>query len=166
MWIRAFPARDGTRALDVRLTLEATDRPVTLLGQSTQNKGYGGLSFRFAPRDSTVIVSPEGREADSDHRRLPWADQTGRFQNSDRRMGAAIFQHPSHPEFPAQWTLRHYGFLGVAWPGNDGTVLRPGEPVTLRYRLWIHDGDAEEGQVGAAYDSFVDRMSRLGERHE
>lgn len=155
IWIRAFPARQGTRALDVRLTLEATEQPVTLLGQSNQDKGYGGFSFRYAPRDSTVIVSPDGRAEDSNHQRFRWADETGRFGGADHWEGAAIFQHPSHPRFPVQWTLRHYGFLGVAWPGNDGAALVPGEPVTLRYRVWLHEGDAEEGRVEAAYDAFV-----------
>lgn len=155
VWMRAYSARQAARAIDVRLTLEATDRPVTLLGQSNQDKGYGGFSFRFAPRDSTVIVSPEGREADSDHRRLRWADQSGLFAGVDGRRGAAVFQHPSNPGFPAQWTLRHYGFLGVAWPGNDGYELVPGEPVTLRYRLWLHEGGAGSGRVEAAYREFA-----------
>lgn len=152
--IRVHPASSGRRAIDVRLTLEATGRPVTLLGQSNQDKGYGGFSFRFAPRDTTVIVSPEGREEDSDHQRLAWADESGRFTGATGWKGAAIFQHPDHPGHPVQWTLRHYGFLGVAWPGNDGHTLEPGSPVTLRYRMLLHEGTAEDAGVAKAYQAF------------
>lgn len=156
VWIRAFKATENGRAIDVRLTLEALEQPVQLLGQSNQNKGYGGLSFRFAPREETVIVTSEGlQESDSDHKHVPWADESGKFRGSERFSGVAIFQHEDNPDFPAAWTLRHYGFLGVAWPGNEGVTIRPGEPVTLRYRIWIHRGDAEEGNVSEAYEVFV-----------
>ena len=155
VWIRAFRATEKGRAVDVRLTLEAVDQSVELLGQENQNKGYGGLSFRFAPRKETIITTPDGAEtADSDHKRTAWADASGRFGGADAFSGVAIFQHESNPDFPAAWTLRHYGFLGVAWPGNAGTTLQPGEPVTLRYRIWIHPGTAEEGRVAQAYEAF------------
>lgn len=156
VWIRAYKALEHGRAIDVRLTLEATDKPVQLLGQENQNKGYGGLSFRLAPREETVITTAEGVQLeDSDHQQVPWADESGRFGDSDQFSGVAIFQHETHPGFPAPWTLRHYGFLGVAWPGNQGVTLRPGEPVTLRYRIWVHRGDAETGHVAEAYRRFA-----------
>ena len=154
VWVRAFRAGQHGRAIDVRITLEARE-PLEIAGRGTDNKGYGGFSLRFGPRDATTIRSSDGRETeDSDHKRLPWADESGQFSKSDAYSGAAIFQHRSHPDFPAQWTLRHYGFLGVAWPGNDRMALQPGEPVTLRYRIWIHRGDAEAGRVAEAYEAF------------
>lgn len=155
VWVRVFKATGQGRAVDVQLTLAAVDQPVQLLGQENQNKGYGGLSLRFAPREETVITTPDGTEGeDSDHKRVAWADESGRFGGADATSGIAIFQHEANPGFPAAWTLRHYGFLGVAWPGNEGTTLAPGAPVTLRYRLWIHPGSALAGQVADAYAAF------------
>jgi hypothetical protein len=153
VWMRAYPADAYGRAIDVRITLEANE-PVEISGRETDDKGYGGFSLRYAPRDSTVIVSPEGREEDSDHRRYPWADESGLFRGSPDRSGIAIFQHPGHPDFPAQWTLRHYGFIGVAWPSLKRVELAPGEPLTLRYRLWVHRGGAGRGRVAEAYEIF------------
>lgn len=152
VWVRAF--RTGTigRAIDVRITLEAREL-LELAGRKT--KGYGGFSLRFDEREATTITSSEGPEReDSDNKRLLWADISGKFGESDAYSGAAIFPHCSHPDAPVQWTLRHYGFLGVAWPGNNRTILQPGEPVTLRYRIWIHAGDAEVGRVAEAYEAF------------
>jgi hypothetical protein len=155
VWVRVFQATEQGRAVDVQLTFAAVDQPVQLLGQENQNKGYGGLSFRFAPREATTITTPDGTEGeDSDHKRVAWADQSGRFGGAGVPSGVAIFQHASNPGFPAAWTLRHYGFLGVAWPGNEGITLTPGAPVTLRYRLWIHPGMAPAGHLADAYAAF------------
>jgi hypothetical protein len=55
-----------------------------------------------------------------------------------------------------QWTLRHYGFLGVAWPGNEGYTLEPDDPLTLRYRVLLHEGTAEEAGVARAYRAYTD----------
>lgn len=156
VWVRAFKSGTYGRALDIRLTLMARE-PIDIAGRETDNKGYGGFSLRFAPREETVITSPNGWESeDSDHLSLPWADESGQFGANDEVSGMAIFQHDGHPDFPAKWTLRHYGFLGVAWPGVERRTLRPGEPVTLRYRVWVHEGDAQQGRVAAAYDVFAD----------
>lgn len=160
VWIRAYPADEYGRAIDVRITLEANEA-IEISGRETDDKGYGGFSLRYAPRDSTVIVSPGGREEDSDHRRLPWADESGQFRGSPDRSGIAIFQHGRHPDFPAKWTLRHYGFIGVAWPSLTRVQLTPDQPVTLRYRLWVHQGGAEEGRVADAYEMF-EAVTRAG----
>ena len=156
VWIRAYRATDAGRAIDMRLTLEATEDTVQLMGKKTKNKGYGGVSLRLGPREETIITTSEGVQSeDSNHKRVPWADESGMFRGASQFSGAALFQHAGNPDFPAQWTLRHYGFLGVAWPGNDGTTLAPGETVTLCYRLWVHGGDAEAGRVSRAYEAFT-----------
>ena len=69
--------------------------------------------------------------------------------------GAAIFQHASNPRCPAGWCLRHYGFIGVSWPGVEVVHLEPGQTLTLRFRVWVHDGDAQAGKVPEAYELFA-----------
>ena len=154
VWIRAYEAEAAGRALDVQLTFTALE-PIELSGQENENKGYGGLVLRYAPREQTTITTAEGRQTeDSDHLHTPWADESGRFGGSEAMSGAAIFQHSENPDYPAAWTLRHYGFVGVAWPGTGSFRLEPGQPVTLRYRVWVHRGDAEAGRVAEAYEAF------------
>lgn len=157
--IKVHAAEEAGRAVDVALTLEALE-PVQLLGQENQDKGYGGLSFRLAPREETIITSPKGQEEDdSDHKRYVWADESGRFRGSSQASGVAIFQHPDNPSAPANWTLRHYGFLGVAWPGNTGHQLTPGEPLTLKYRLWIHKDVPQPSNLAQRYKTFQKNFS-------
>lgn len=150
--------RDGRgRAIDVTLEFEVLDRPVRLIGELPDRKGYGGLCFRFAPRQETVLTTPNGiQPEDSDLRPVPWADISGRFDPEGRPAGAAIFVNPSNPGFPNGWTLRHYGFLGVAWPGMEPHELRPGTPLQLRYRVWVHTGKVAGSELGALYRSYAD----------
>jgi hypothetical protein len=53
---------------------------------------------------------------------------------------------------PGQGT--DYGLLNPAWPGVTPVTLKPGEPLVLRYRLWIHRGDVAAGGVQQAYDAY------------
>jgi hypothetical protein len=153
VWIRAFPAGDCGRAVDVLLTLKALE-PIDLSGR--KEKGYSGFGLRYGPRKTTIITTPQGVErTDTDLQRFPWADETGDFGGPGVLSGAAIFQHPDNPSYPAGWCLRHYGFIGVDWPGVEIIHLAPGQAVTLRFRVWVHDGDAGAGKVSEAYDLFV-----------
>lgn len=160
VWLRVHPAVGQGRAMDVQLTLTPREA-IRIGGQTEGNKGYGGVVLRLAPREDTRITTPEGRQAkDSDHQHVPWADQSGRFQGAGEHSGVAVFQHPSNPGHPTAWTLRHYGFVGNAWPGLAGATLEPGKPVTLRYRVWVHGGDAEAGGVEEAYQAYLDQVTR------
>ncbi len=153
VWIRAFGADEYGRAIDVLLTLKALE-PIELSGR--KEKGYSGFGLRYGPRRKTIITTPQGVEAaDSDLKPFPWADETGDFGGSALLSGAAIFQHASNPRCPAGWCLRHYGFIGVSWPGVEIIHLEPGKALTLRFRVWVHDGDAQEGKVQEAYDLFI-----------
>ena len=129
---------DGDRR-DILFTLrfEALGRPVELRGEPTQNKGYGGFSVRFAPRENTEITTELGREQDANMDRRQWAALEGDFQGG--RAGLRVEVSPRNPGFPNGWCLRHYGFLGVNFPGLESYVLKPGEPLTLRYRVQVYD---------------------------
>jgi len=154
--VQVFSATEKGRAIGVAFVLEAIREPVTISGREPV-KGYGGFSFRFAPREETVLTTPSGREAgDSDLNRHPWADLSAKFGGRETFSGVAIFDHNENPGFPSGWTLRQYGFLGVAWPGLELYTLRPGEPLTLRYLVYVHRGKADEGGVAGAYAVYAE----------
>ena len=155
-------ASDAGRAVDFSLALEAVDGPVELLG--AEGKGYGGFSFRFAPRRDTVIVA-DGRKqgGDSNDGTFRWADLSARFAGGQGVAGAAIFVHPESRAKPRGWTLRPYGFLGPSWPGLVPHTLEPGVPATLLHRVWLHRGDAAAGQVAEAYEAYAAGAAALRE---
>jgi hypothetical protein len=157
VWVRAFVAGKLGRTVDLSLTW-AAKRRISIRGQD--EKGYGGLCFRLAPRDEPIITTPSGRlPVDSDLQPYPWVDQSGRFGDRTAVSGVAIFQHPENLDFPAGWCLRHYGFLGVSWPGIESFVLEPGRSITLRFRIWLHRNDARGGAVSRAYIGYSDPPS-------
>ncbi|MFH1737398.1 MAG: DUF6807 family protein [bacterium] len=142
------------RIIDVDLKIEATDGPITVAGQD--EKGYGGFNFRPAERRDEVITTLDGiQKEDTNLVPSAWGDFSGKFGAGDKVSGVAIFQHPDNPLFPSGWCLRHYGFLGVDFPGIEPFEMRPGKPLHLRYRVWIHRGDAECGKVREMYDAYI-----------
>lgn len=156
VWIRAFRGDEHGRAIDVSLTWKALEEPIRIRG--ADERAYGGLCLRLAPREDAVITSPEGvMESDSDLVPLPWADQSGRFGSGLTVSGVSIFQAPTNPEFPAGWCLRYYGFLGVSWPGERVYTLKPGESLTLSFRIWVHRGDWKEGHTEGAFRAFMEK---------
>jgi len=149
------PASDGGRAIDFTLEFEAVGGPVELLG--AKRKGYGGFCFRFGPRrDTTITVADGVQKEDQLLKRSAWADLSARFGGRKAMSGAAVFVHPANPSAPTGWLLRHYGFLGACWPALEPYTLEPGKPVTLRYRVYVHRGDADEGNVARAYERYAD----------
>ncbi len=153
---RVFRQADNARAIDVKLTWTAIE-PIKISGQDV--KGYGGFNLRFAPRENTQITSQAGPEAsDSNLRTYAWIDFSAQFAGQSEYSGAAIFQHPYNPDFPAGWCLRYYGFIGVAWPGLKVLELGPGESFTLTFRLYVHDGDVDQGLVEQAYNAYQGQL--------
>jgi hypothetical protein len=134
--IVAHPAGSNRRLLDFTLSFEALNRPVAIAGQQ-DGKGYGGFCIRFAPREDTIVRTDSGKEAkDSNLVPHPWAELEGKFEG--HRAGARIEIDPSNPDFPNGWCLRHYGFLGVNFPGLEPYVLEPGRPLRLKYRVTVY----------------------------
>lgn len=130
-----LPVVAGTRELQFTLRLEALEQPVRINGMQ-DGKGYGGFCVRFAPRSNTVIQTDTGLESqDSDMVPHTWAELSGQFQAGPAKLRIEI--DPGNPGYPNGWCLRHYGFLGVNFPGMSGFLLEPHRPLVLRYRVLV-----------------------------
>ncbi len=152
---RLYPATESGRAIDIEIALLASMPGIRLGGTTDEGKGYGGLTFRFAPADD-VEIRTDGTLLDDDgiNHRAHWADWSGTFKTPEgqagvKPSGAAILVHPGHPDYPTEWLLRHYGILNVSFPGVAMLDISTDDPLILRYRLWVHRGDARAGRVEA-----------------
>jgi hypothetical protein len=147
------PADRIGRAIDLELCLEAVGGPLELQGAQDQNKGYGGLSLRGAEmfKGATLTTDQGVQKEDAVNTTFRWADL------STHELGVAIFVSSDHPGFPVVWLIRnsYAGFLNPSWPGLKPAVLQPGKPVVLRYRLYVHRGDAVAGGVQEAYQRYL-----------
>jgi len=153
VWLRAQPAAADERAIDVECEWAPVKLPLSLRG--AEGKSYGGLTLRFAPGTNTAITIPAGLTKDDlPMTNLPWADLTRLWDAEQKTSGAAIFVHPSHPDFPPQWLTRHYGVLCLGWPGVKAATFQPGEVIRCRYRVWIHRGSASPERLARAYENY------------
>ena len=143
--ILAQPTAQGKRSLDFTLRFEAVDKPVVIVGTPDQHKGYGGFSFRGAPRDGgaakTTILTDEGvSEKDGVMSRHPWAEISGGFKGV--AAGFRVEDDPANPGYPKNgWLMRHgFGLLNVSYPGLEPVTLLPGKPLVLKYRVILFLG--------------------------
>ena len=140
--VAALPAQGNSRELDVELTWEAIDAPVTLAGSAEAGKSYGGFSARFAPREETVVrADDQGPLKDEDRNPRHWAELEGVY--GGKRAVLRIISDDKNPGAPLQWCLRNYGFVGASFPGRsekvDHYTLEPGKPLTLKFRVRVTD---------------------------
>jgi hypothetical protein len=141
------------RAIDVEIVLRPVGGPLELRGAAEENKGYGGLSFRGAPllKGATLTTDEGLLTADSTGKPFRWADL------STPELGVAVFVSPDHPGYPLGWLARnsYAGILNPSWPGLAGTTLAPDVPISLRYRVYVHRGDASAARVEEAYEAYA-----------
>jgi hypothetical protein len=151
--LNIHPADRIGRAIDLELRLEAVGGPLELQGAPDQNKGYGGLCLRGAElfKGATLTTDQGIQKEDAVNTSFRWADL------STRDLGLAIFVSSDHPGFPVAWLIRnsYAGVLNPSWPGLKPAVLQPEKPVVLRYRLYVHRGDAAVGGVREAYQRYL-----------
>jgi hypothetical protein len=93
--------------------------------------------------------------------RAEWADCSGPFTRATGHepeiFGIAMLDHPSNRNHPNAWFVRGYGPVGTNLPFFDGPLtLQPGETWSLRHRLYIHQGYAEEGGVAERFAEYAE----------
>ena len=163
------PFEVNARAIDLTLTFEAVGGPLDLRGGY-----YGGLMLRgSSDMQYEGVITTDLGVLDGDRSgNYMWADLTSRTEQAHKHRGVAIFIHPDHPPlvknerrsnqqlYPPRWLARtsFAGLLNPFWPGSTALRLVPGKPVTLQYRLYVHEGDAEIGQVAMAYAEYIKKL--------
>lgn len=154
--LQVHPADNIGRAVDLEIVIQAVGGPLELQGAQDQKKGYGGLCVRGAQmfKGATLTTDQGVLKEDSTNVPFRWADM------STEQLGVAIFVSPSHPDFPTNWLIRnsYAGVLNASWPGLESVVLQPEKPVTLRYRLYVHHGDATAGRVSQSYEQYLSAL--------
>jgi hypothetical protein len=92
-------------------------------------------------------------------KRASWCDYSGLV--GGHKVGIAVFDHPTSFRYPTYWHVRNYGLMTanpfglshfLAPEKVDGShVLRAGEELRFRYRIYVHAGDVTEGGVRSKY---------------
>jgi len=155
---------DGARAIDFKLVFEPLDKPVTF----GDTKEAGLCSVRMAKEISKnpAITNSAGATGEKACWGKPakWCDQSGVIDG--KPFGIAILDHPSNPRHPATWHVRAYGLMTANIfglhdfdpkkpKGAGNLTIEKGKPVTFRYRVVVHAGDAAAAKIDEKWQHFA-----------
>lgn len=151
------PQSGLTRYIDVGITIQAVGGPLTLQGTHEGRKGYGGFCWRAAPALGNAIITTESGISKDDlvNQDHWWVDL------STSRTGMAILPGGQYPELPPKWMARksYAGFVNVSWPGLEPVTLEEDQSVSLRQRLYLHDGRLNSEEIDKAARSYLTEES-------
>lgn len=150
--IRAWRSAPVGRFIDLEFRFTALKDEVVLARRET--KLYGGLNIRLAPAKEQEIRFVNDSVGAAPRR--AWGELSGIFCGA-AGTGLTVFQSPSNPYYPGDWIqYPEINWLQPTFP-TAGTryVLNPGQPLTLKFRLWIHTGKASESELAEVWTDWV-----------
>jgi hypothetical protein len=151
--IRAYRATAQGRVVDLAFRFVALKDGVTLARRGMAH--YGGLNIRMAtPVSQDIFVHTDASNAVP---RRAWSDLSGVFDGASAASGLTVLQYKLNPDYPGQWV--QYPNLSWCQPTFPavGTryALRRGDPLILRYRLFIHTGGRlDEARASELWDAY------------
>lgn len=148
---------DGLRLFDIELEFAPAENGPVTLGKTS----FGFLAARVAQSMSVFdgggeIVNSAGQrnEQGAHLQHAKWLDQSGPIAPG-RWNGIAIFDHPQNPRYPTGWHCRNDGWAGASFTLDEPYVIEPDKPLRLRYRICLHRGNAEQGNVATHWAQFA-----------
>ena len=162
---RIYSTPETGSIIDLDLTLSASAGDVHF----GDTKEGGIISIRVNPSmnasDGGKIENAFGGIAESETwgKRAHWCDYSGIVEGT--HLGIAVYDHITNPRYPTYWHVRNYGLMttNIFGPGTfesdpskgGGYILKAGEEMNFRFRVYIHAGDASTGKVGQKYHDFI-----------
>jgi hypothetical protein len=101
------------------------------------------------------ILNSEGgiNEAGCFWKPAKWVDYTGRITPGAIE-GVILFDHPQNLNHPATFHTRDDGWMGASLSFNAPVAIRPGEPLRLRYGLYVHKGQPAAESLEERWHDF------------
>jgi hypothetical protein len=153
-----------TRAIDIDLRLHANAQ-VTFADHHDALLGLR-LAGPFEIARGGRVVNAEGLNTWDKLRgaRSAWVDSLATLDGEE--VGVAVMDAPTNFRFPTPWHVREYALVFASpFASHDyspaapdaSVTLKPGDDLKLRYRIFIHPGNAD---VAAAFKEFSKDFNR------
>lgn len=130
--------------------------PVTL-GQTA----FGLLGVRMAKTIGVIdgggtIRNSEGGVDEAGCFRKParWVDYSGPI-TATASEGITLLDHPQNPHHPAVFHVRNDGWMGAALTFPGAIVIEPGQPLRVRYGLYVHAGIPPVDELQKRWENFA-----------
>ncbi len=158
-------ALTDARAMDFDFQLRAVDSPVKFGDTKEGTFGIRLVHF-FSEKSGGLIQNSRGSVGEKNcwGRRAEWVDYSATVNGEE--LGLAIFDHPKSFRHPTYWHVRGYTLFAVNPFGlhdfyNDKTkdgsyTIQKGETLTLRYRVFIHAGTAQQSRIAEQYKNYAE----------
>jgi hypothetical protein len=152
-----YTTPQDARHFDFEIVLSApAEETVTLSPTNQAGIPHLRVAEGLTPRTGGMISNAAGQknEKGTYKQSSPWVDCSGTLGRL--KCGIALFDHPENPDFPTPWFTRDYGPVSPNYGffREDPLEITPDEPLRLRYRVFTHTGDAQEGGVAAAWETY------------
>jgi hypothetical protein len=148
--------------MDWTITLKATNGPVVFAKDIKMAK-EGAFAARVAKELSfkkgdapEMILDAKGDRGEKAARAngAPWVDYSGEVEG--KKVGISIMNHPASFRYPSDWHVRAYGlFAANPWILKGENTLAKGESLTLKWRVYVHGGDAAAGKVADVFAGYA-----------
>lgn len=156
---RVTKQKAGAYYLDLTMLFRVGDKGAVTFGKTP----YGLLGVRVSPTVSVTfgggkIINAEGdeNEAGVHWKASRWADYSGPVA-PEVINGAAFFDHPDNPGFPATYHVRDEGWMSASFTYDAPYVLEPGASVTLRYRIYVHGSEETPETLDGHWKQFSEK---------
>ncbi len=150
--ITVYPKATNYRAIDFEIRLLALQDGVKI-GGSDDVKGYGGFSPRIKLPEDLTFLSSTGQVQPKVEAIVagPWMNMLGSF-DGETVSGFAILNHPQNPPPINDWILRSQRSMqNPVYPGREMVGVSQTDPTVLRYRVIVHDGEANIEEMYSNY---------------
>jgi hypothetical protein len=151
--IRAYRATPQGRAVDLAFQFTALRDGVTIARRGMDK--YGGLNVRLETPQAQAISVFTGRSNGAPRR--AWSDLSGQFPGCPAASGLTVLQHAQNPDYPGDWVqFPELSWCQPTFPASGQRFALPrGQPLVLRFRLWIHPGSKPgEDQAAQLWDAL------------
>ena len=166
-----FSVPSGQRAIDWIITIQASRGDLTFGDTKEGTMGirmHPNLRLSNDPKHGVTTANGQAINSAGDRsqkvwgKRAKWVDYWGQIDG--KTVGIAIMDHPKNPRHPTWWHARDYGLVAAnpfgihdfegKPPGTGELTVPAGESITFCYRLYFHEGDAQQARIAQQYEDF------------
>lgn len=152
--VHALPNDELLIVVDIELSAEGAD---VTLGKTP----FGLFAVRMAKTigvhdGAGTLRNSEGgvNEKGVFWKRAKWMDYSGAVADGVVE-GITLLDHPSNPNHPSIFHVRDDGWMGSSFTQDAPRTIKLGEPLKLRYGLWVHAGLPEPKAIEAKWEAFT-----------
>jgi len=152
---RTLPNGEWMLLLDIEVEPQAEQ---AVLGKTP----FGLIGVRMAKTIGVndgggIIRNSEGGvdEAGVFWKAARWVDYSGPI-TTNALEGITLLDHPKNPNHPATFHVRNDGWMGASVTFSEPRIIRRGEPLRLRYGLYVHAGKPSPEEIEKQWKRFAD----------